>query len=79
MMRSLNNIEPMMIPTIEASQSSVMDDILKEQGFNDNRLTTIVRKSYAEIEGLSIVPGSKTEKLLVQQVREGCNEALQSH
>jgi hypothetical protein len=76
LVRSLNHIEPVMIPMIEASLSSVTADVLKEQWSNDNRLTPIVREAYAEIEGLSIFPGSKAEKLLIQQVREACREAF---
>lgn len=75
-MRSLNHIEPAMIPMIEAQQSSAMNDILKEQWLSENRLTTIVREAHADIAGVSIVPGSKAEKLLIQQVREACDEVF---
>ena len=76
LMRSLNHIEPMMTPMIEARQSSAMNEILKEQWLSENRLKTIVREAHADIEGLSIVPGSKAEKLLIQQVREACDEVF---
>lgn len=76
LMRSLNHIEPVMIPMIEASLSSVTADILKEQWLSENRLTAIVREAHADIAGLSVVPGSKAEKLLIQQVREACDEVF---
>ncbi|MBO75706.1 MAG: hypothetical protein CMD33_10575, partial [Flavobacteriales bacterium] len=75
--RSMNSLNPTVIPLMEAQESELFKQSYAEVFFNEQRITSMLRQSYVDANNYPVVPGSIAEKMLIQQVRDVCIAALE--